>query len=111
MDLVVIETPNCPEICQVFADMGVKHVIYFKVSEDFCKNKLGSQDNDAIVEEEVLYQHKHNVVKQFMKEFSTNLYPLIVGSKVGNTSKKSKSIKAAVEAAEKMAKQRLESLD
>ena len=55
LDLVVIETPNCPEICQVFRDMGVKHVIYFKVSEDFCKKKFGSQDEDAVVEEEVLY--------------------------------------------------------
>jgi hypothetical protein len=32
IDLVIIEMTNCKEICQVFIDLGVPHVISFKAS-------------------------------------------------------------------------------
>jgi hypothetical protein len=66
--MVLIELTNCSAFCKVFRELGVPHVISFSYN-----SKQSPIEMDL-----VLKQVRLNQVKSFMREFSLNLYPLIV---------------------------------
>lgn len=67
--MVIIEMTNCEEICQVFIDLGVPHVVSFN---------QGNLNNTCVMDTNIDSAFRLYQAQVYMREFVLNFYPEIM---------------------------------